>query len=308
MNKVDIVMTSYNGEKYISEQINSILNSNYQNFHISIYDDGSTDSTLEIINQYHLNNIDKITIYKNKNNKGVTKNFLEGLSNTNGDYIMFCDQDDYWKEDKIVVTLNKMIELEQRYLNLPIAVFTDVIVVNKELKEIHPSFFKMSNLNPYKTDLASLLMENKLIGCSVMVNKAVRDVIKSNDIPEYAKFHDGWVALIATALGKIGYLNKGTLLYRQHGENIVGNIKFKDYFVNRVKNLKTQKESLLILQKQAEEFCDLYKDKLRKEDYNIILTFSRLNKMNFVLKRYYIIKYKFYKTGFIRNLAVFFLL
>ncbi|HHT98134.1 MAG TPA: glycosyltransferase family 2 protein, partial [Clostridiales bacterium] len=278
MNKVDIVMTSYNGEKYISEQIDSILNSSYQNFHISIYDDGSTDSTLEIITKYHLDNIDKITIYKNKKNKGVTRNFLEGLSNTDSDYIMFCDQDDYWKEDKILITLNEMIKSEQRNPNLPIAVFTDVIVANKDLKEIHPSFFKLSYLNPYKIDLPRLLMENKLIGCSVMVNKRVRDVIKSNSIPRYAKFHDGWVGLIAASMGEIIFLNKGTLLYRQHGGNLVGNIKFKDYFVNRIKDLKAQKESLIILQRQAEEFCVLYKEKLTKENYNIILIFPKLNK------------------------------
>ena len=147
-------------------------------------------------------------------------------------------------------------------------------------------------------------MENKLIGCTVMINSSVRDVLKSSKLPEKARFHDGWIALILSSMGKVGYLEEPTLFYRQHSDNVVGNIGFLSYCKDRITSIKRQKDSLLKSQQQAAEFYILYKDLLDEEESKIIKTYAKLNKLDCISKRVEIFRYGFWKTGFIRNIGV----
>lgn len=309
MNLVDIVMTTYNGEKYISEQIESILASTHEEFRLFIYDDGSKDKTLEILKAYEKNNSDKIKVFQNEVNLGVTTNFLQALCKTTADYIMLCDQDDVWKPNKVEITLLEMKRVEQNTKkNIPIAVFTDTIVVDQQLEMLQPSFFKVSHLDPYKTDLPHLMMENKLIGCTVMINSTLRSFLNDKPLPQKAKFHDWWIALIAASFGKISFLNVSTLLYRQHGNNVVGNTSFLAYVKNRIVSLQDQKKSLMQLQFQAEEFYFFYKDVLNEKNRIIIYSFAHMQYDNFIRRRYKVIHYKFYKTGLVRNIGLMFIL
>ncbi|NLP35105.1 MAG: glycosyltransferase family 2 protein [Clostridiales bacterium] len=305
MSMVSIVMTTYNGEKYIAEQIDSILASSFQDIEINIFDDGSRDGTVSILREYEKRYLNKIHVYQNKENLGVTKNFLQAVGRTRSDYIMFCDQDDYWKPDKIAVTLKRMRHMEAQVgKDVPIAVFTDAKVVDEELNTIDQSFFKSGRLDPTKTDLPHLLMENKLIGCTIMFNSALRKIIEEYEIPENAKFHDWWVGLIAASLGKIGYVNQSTLLYRQHGNNVVGNSSFLTYIKDRVMSLQQQKKSLRILQLQAEEFLSIYGNLLEEDKRSIIRRFADLGKVNFIKRRIYMLRYGYLKSGIIRNIGL----
>jgi len=305
MSMVSIVMTTYNGEQYIAEQIESILASSFQDIEIFIYDDGSKDGTVSILKRYESLYPDKVHAYQNEVNLGVTKNFLQGITRTTSDYIMLCDQDDYWKKDKIEVTLKRMRQMEKQYdKEVPMVVFTDAEVVDAELKTIHESFFRSGHLNPKMTDLPHLLMENKLIGCTVMLNAALRMIIAEHDLPKNAKFHDWWIGLIAASFGRIGYVNQSTLLYRQHGKNVVGNNGFIAYFKDRITSLQKQREALKVLQSQAQEFYSLYGKRLSDHSRDHIQRFARLGKVNFILRRVYLLHYGYLKTGVIRNIGV----
>lgn len=305
MSMVSIVMTTYNGEQYIAEQIESILASSFQDIEIFIYDDGSKDDTVSILKRYESLYPDKVHAYQNEVNLGVTKNFLQAISRTRSDYVMLCDQDDYWKKDKIEVTLKRMRQMEKKYgKELPMVVFTDAEVVDSELKTIDKSFFRSGHLNPRRTDLPHLLMENKLIGCTVMLNSSLRKIIAEHDLPMKAKFHDWWIALIAASFGKIAYVNQSTLLYRQHGNNVVGNSGFLAYIKDRLMSLQKQRESLKVLQSQAEEFYTLYGKELNEDTRSHIQRFARLGKVNFILRRVYILRYGYLKTGIIRNIGI----
>jgi glycosyltransferase involved in cell wall biosynthesis len=302
-------MTTYNGEKYVDEQIRSILNSTYQDFELFIYDDGSTDSTMSILQSYESQYPEKVHAYQNNVNLGVTLNFLHALCKSTTDYIMFCDQDDSWKSNKIATTLKRMRHMEAQIgKDIPLAVFTDAIVVDKELKILNNSFFCSGHLNPKKIDLPHLLMENKLIGCTVMINASLRKVLQSHTMPKEARYHDWWIALIASAFGKIGFVNEGTLLYRQHGGNVVGDTGFFAYFKNRIASLDEQREALRALERQAEEFLILYGDLLTEENRDIIQCFANLNQMNFFHKRKQILRYGYLKTGFVRNIGLMFII
>ncbi|NLL73115.1 MAG: glycosyltransferase family 2 protein [Clostridiales bacterium] len=305
MGMVSIVMATYNGEKYLEEQIESILSSTFQDFEIYIYDDGSKDSTMEILNKYNRQYPDKIKVFQNEKNLGVTRNFLNAVNGTRSDYVMFCDQDDVWKKDKIARTLKRMRQMEVQFeKELPIAVFTDAHVVDGNLGMIHESFFLSGRLNPKLTDLPHLLMENKLIGCTVMINAALRKVLQSSPLPEKARLHDGWIGLIASSLGKVGFIKEATLLYRQHESNVVGNKSFLSYILNRVGNLRKQKRALLELQHQAGEFARLYQDLIDESKLELITRFSKLHQENFVRRRIIIIQNKYLKTGIIRNIGL----
>lgn len=305
MSVVTIVMTTYNGEKYVGEQIDSILSSTYKDIMLQVYDDVSTDSTMDILKKYADTYPDIIHVYQNKTNLGVTRNFLNAISRTTSDYIMLCDQDDVWMPNKIPDTLSRVRHMEAQIgQNIPIAVFTDAVITDGDMKILQDSFFRSGKLNPCKTDLPHLLMENKLIGCTVMINSPLRKIIQSYSLPRQARFHDWWIALIAVSFGRIGFIAEPTMYYRQHGKNVVGNQSFLSYFKNRILSLKKQKEALLAIEKQADEFRSIYKDILSEDNSEIINRFADLHKMNFYMRRYYILRYGYKKTGFIRNMGV----
>lgn len=305
MSMVSIVIATYNGEKYVEEQIESILKSTYQDFKIYIYDDGSKDDTINILKRYESQYPEKIHVTQNETNLGVTMNFVKGFCRTTTDYIMFCDQDDVWQPEKIAISLKRLRHMEaQTGKDMPMAVFTDAVVVDQKLNPIFASFFQSGHLDPKKTDLSHLLMENKLIGCTVMVNGALRKMIQSHRLPKDIRLHDWWIALTAAAFGRISYVNERTLLYRQHGSNVVGNTGFINYVTNRITNLKKQKEAILSLQKQAEEFNQIYGDLLPEEKRDIIQQFADLHKVGFIKRRALILRYGYLKTGILRNIGL----
>jgi glycosyltransferase involved in cell wall biosynthesis len=122
MSTVAIVMTTYNGEKYVEEQIKSILASAYQDFELYIFDDGSSDATISILERYDESYQGKVHMIRNEMNYGVTMNFIQALSKMTTDYIMFCDQDDVWLPNKISITLKRMRHMEgQMSKDSPIA-------------------------------------------------------------------------------------------------------------------------------------------------------------------------------------------
>lgn len=308
MDNVSIVMTTYNGEKYLEEQINSILSSTYKDFELYIVDDGSQDNTMEILNRYKDKYPDKLHISRNETNLGVTLNFLNAISKTTSEYIMLCDQDDVWRPDKIARTLRRVKQMEVQFeKELPIAVFTDAYVVDEDLNIVHESFFRSGRLNPRLIDLPHMLMENKLIGCTVMINQGVRRILQSSSLPKRARFHDGWLGLIAASTGKIGFIKEPTMLYRQHGTNVVGNRSFISYILNRISNVRKQKRALSELYIQAEEFALLYHNFIDNRRLEIINRFSRLSKQNFIRRRITLIRYKYLKSGIIRNIGLMFI-
>lgn len=302
---ISIVMSTYNGERYLREQVESILLSTVKDIELLICDDGSKDGTMEMLKTYEEAYPQLIHIHKNEKNVGYTLNFLRGALRAKGDYIMFCDQDDVWKAEKVEKTLDKMKQLEKSSgKDAPLAIFTDALVVDEQLNPIHKSFFASSKLNPRKTDLAHILMENKLIGCTVMFNRALCNVLKEASLPSQARYHDWWVALIASTMGKIDFFPDTTLLYRQHGRNVVGNQSFTSYVKNRIANLDRQKEALAALQKQAQEFLSLYHDLIPTEQYRLIHRFAHLGQQSFIRKRFSLIRYGYLKSGLIRNLGL----
>ena len=152
MSTVAIVMATYNGEKYIKLKLIRFSASSYQDFELFIYDDGSKDNTIiHYLRNYEQEQPMKIHVFQNEVNLGVNINFFNGFARTTMDYVMFCDQDDVWKPNKIAVTLKRMRNMEaQMGKEIPLVVFTDASIVDQDLNELHSSFFCSNHLNPKK--------------------------------------------------------------------------------------------------------------------------------------------------------------
>lgn len=312
---VRIIMATYNGEKYVREQIESILANTYTAWKMTICDDCSTDGTVSILKEYEEKYKDKIEVKCNNKNIGVVKNFLTAIKECDDDYIMLCDQDDVWRDTKIENAVRRMLseELngEERIFNqkrkpaaecIPVVYFSDATVVDEELNTINSSFHKSSNLDITKLDLSHMLMENKVIGCTMMFNKAVKN--KITKLPNDIKMHDWWIALIGAAFGKIVYSKRKTVLYRQHNENVIGVEEFSKYAKEAAATLESKKVNIIENEKQALAFLELYKNELSEENKEILETFAYLEQNNWITKRTKMIKYGFLKSGFARNLGL----
>lgn len=231
--KIAILLATYNSEHYIRELLDSLLAQTFQDFVIYVHDDGSIDETLTIIKDYKKRNPEKFNLLEYSSTGSSKANFLSMLKYVEEPYVMFCDHDDVWLKDKIEVSMEKMIEAENENNSVPVLIFSDLTVVDNELREISPSFMKYTGLNPKKTQLNNLLVENVVAGCTIMMNSSLTHAVLELQNYNNILMHDLWCALVASAIGKIEYINRSLILYRQHGDNVKG-ADAKPSFVKRV--------------------------------------------------------------------------
>lgn len=307
MNDIDILMAAYNSEKYIAEQIDSILNQTYTSYHLYIYDDLSTDNTLDILSKYKLQHNNKISYIQNKERLGILKNFSKMMENSKADYIMFSDHDDVWFNNKIEISYNKMKALEKIYSkDTPLLVFTDKIVTDSSLNVINHSHNKSERLNAAHTSLNRLLMSNVVSGCTVMINKPLKKIC--GHINENAIMHDYWLALTAASFGHIGFINQPTMYYRQHNNNSFGakSYSFK-MILNKLKSgRQNMQQAVLKNILQAESFYNQYEHLFSNENKKILKEFISLKEKKHLSFINTVIKNGFYKSGFIRNAGLIF--
>ncbi len=301
---IDILLASYNGERYIAEQIESIINQTYKDWFLYIKDDCSTDNTLSIILDYEKKYKDKIKVILSDEPSGSAKNnFFSMLKYATNEYIMTCDQDDIWLPDKVEITYNKMKEAEGKSKDVPILVHTDLKVVDENLNIISKSLLKMQKLDSSRDKINNLLVQNIVTGCTIMVNRILLNYIKNQ--PKQAVMHDWWMALIAACLGKIEFINEPTVLYRQHVKNEVGakDVKSFNYILNRLNNLDVVKSSLNDTYLQASELIMLIGESIKEEDKYIIRLYSQLPRYGKLKKLNILLKYNLLKNNFCRKLG-----
>ena len=157
-----------------------------------------------------------------------------------------------------------------------------------------------------KVDLSSLLMENKCIGCSVMINRALADKLVT--IPVGIRYHDWWLALIAAAFGKVVFLDEMTLLYRQHEDNQVGGKSFLSYVTDRLSGFTSQRNALEDTYRQGELFYAVYGKELSGDKARAAGAFAMMRDGDFISKRMSALRYGFTKSGFVRNAGLFILM
>lgn len=219
---ISICMSTYNGARYIHQQIDSLLSQGYQDWKLFIRDDGSSDNTMNIVKGYVLKYPDKINLINDTLGQlGTSLSFGKILEAVDSDYYMFCDQDDVWLEQKIQVSLDLMKTTENGYPDKPILVHTDLRIVNAELKTISKSMWKYQGISPdVGNDADKVVFQNVATGCTVIINRKAKEV--SLPVPKEAVMHDWWIAINVAKHGKIVYVPDQLVLYRQHPNNLVG--------------------------------------------------------------------------------------
>jgi len=233
-------MAAYNGEKYIKQQLDSILCQLDRDDEIVISDDNSTDRTVEIIKSY----ADTRIRILNANFRNFSKNFENALKNAQGDYIFLSDQDDVWLPDKY----KRCLEILQKYD----LVVTDSILVDEDLKEIEPSFFDCFSSG--KGIIKNIYRGRYFGSCMAFRKNALK---YSLPLPQpKAIAHDLWIGLVAEITGKVLFLKEPYLLYRRH-ENAISQLK------NSKRSLYVKVHGRLILLKEIILFYLKYKLKLK---------------------------------------------
>lgn len=223
--EIAVLLATYNGEEYISEQLDSLLAQTYQNFVCYIHDDGSTDGTPSIIKEYTKKHPDKFIGLTYEKSGGAKNNFfslMRKMEKREHLYYMFSDQDDVWMPEKIQILADEIKRISKDNPHRPSLVFSDLCVTDNQLKIKYDSFLRASGKNGTRTDFNFLLAENVVAGCSCIFNRALLNLAVVPVDLQNVYMHDWWIALIASAYGNIKYIDRPTVYYRQHDDNSVG--------------------------------------------------------------------------------------
>lgn len=300
---ISILLASYNGERFIKEQIESLLGQTNQEFRLFICDDKSSDNTFEIISSYAVKYPDKIFIKQNSKNTGGAKyNFINMMIEYKDDHVMLCDQDDIWLPDKIETTLKKIYEMEAVYgKSTPLLVHSDLTVVDEELRVISDSFMKTIMADYSKTSLNSLITQNTLTGCTAMYNRALAELITAK--PEYMIMHDWWLMLTAAAFGQIGTVNEPVILYRQHGNNEVGAKKVNtlSHMIQKIVYHREMSDAIKQTYAQADSFLKAFGAKLTESQRELLENYAALSEQPRLKRLITMFRYKTFKHGFLRK-------
>lgn len=263
---VEILMATWNGQEFIDEQLSSLFAQTFQDFQLIVRDDGSSDSTLDIVEQYRNRYSDRVVIRKNPSRQGPCRTFSLLVEESGSPYIAFCDQDDVWRPDKLELSVSAMKAVEAEHgSGTPVLVFSDLTIVDNNLRVMAPSLWKLGHINPDRASLGAMLVQNLVSGCTALANRSL--ILKASPIPKGATMHDTWLGLTAVVFGVLQPLHETTVQYRQHGENTVGaGHGWKSgNLLKRLHHDKPFKERIEASRKQAETFVDRYSDQLNDQ-------------------------------------------
>ncbi|MFS5149853.1 glycosyltransferase family 2 protein [Streptococcus agalactiae] len=294
--KVNILMATYNGEKFLAQQIESIQKQTFKEWNLLIRDDGSSDKTCDIIRNFTAKDSRIRFINENEHhNLGVIKSFFTLVNYEVADFYFFSDQDDVWLPEKLSVSLEAA---KHKASDVPLLVYTDLKVVNQELNILQDSMIRAQSHHA-NTTLLPELTENTVTGGTMMINHALAEKwFTPNDI----LMHDWFLALLAASLGEIIYLDLPTQLYRQHDNNVLG-ARTMD---KRFKILRKGPKSIFTRywklihdsQKQASLIVDKYGDIMTANDLELIKCFIKIDKQPFMTRLRWLWKYGYSKNQF----------
>ena len=305
--KIDVLMATYNGEKFIRQQLDSLFRQTIQNFTLIIRDDVSSDNTLQIIESYRQKFPDRILLISDEQkNVGVTQNFNLLLEKSAADYIFFCDQDDVWLPSKIETSLSAIQALETVHTQTPCLVYADMKSIDEQGNIIANSVWQQLNLSPKYFTLNRLLVQNIPHGCTMLINKAMRNLVFP--IPKEAILHDHWIALLAAACAKHASINEPLMLLRNHSSNIsrkkISVTKKIQRFLTNTFSREEYEYIIKIRTRQAKALMTHIGNSITEENKDLLKHFIELEQANSIERKKIFLQYKFFRTTFWHNLKM----
>ena len=282
MEKIDILLATYNGSKYLHEQLDSILNQSYGNINVIIRDDGSSDNTVMIIKEYEQKDSRVRLLNDNLGNLGFVRNFEELMKNSTSEYLMFSDQDDIWYNDKVEISYVRMKEVEYIYgKSCPILVHTNSKIMNYETRTKSLFISDYAKNSSFENSFFNFFVQ----GSTMLINAS----LKREALPfsKEVYLHDRYLHLIAEFIGIRSYVDAPTMDYRQHSNNEIGSrvnvidkIKNKRYF-----NLKDRELLIFLDNTYSTNLDEIKKEKM--DTYKLIVNnnISRFKRLKLCIKK-----------------------
>lgn len=251
-------MSTYNGEKYLREQIESILQQENVDVEILVRDDGSTDSTCEILNEYE--QIGKLKWYSGKNLKSAYSFFDLVINAPYSRYYAFSDQDDVWNRKKLRRALNMLNRIKEK--NIPQLYCSNYQLVNQDMEDLK------DNGHVSTTKFNEAIVSSCCTGCTMVFNDILLGLVKK-ELPQIVVMHDDWIHKVCLALnGKVIYDKTKTIKYRQHSDNVDGGVHtIRDKILQSVKRMKTKE---CVRSKQLGELLRIYGELMSLENKDML--------------------------------------
>ena len=260
MKKIAILMSTYNGEKYLRQQLNSLFAQDQEGISVWVRDDGSTDSTHDILEEFSSKG--KLHWYTGENIRSA-KSFMDLVNHVDGyDYYAFCDQDDVWKPEKIKRAITLISKEEKQHPNLPVFYNSDYQLVDADMNPLPESHHKSN------TTYNAAILSSCATGCTVVFNKSLRKYLVAYT-PAYQAMHDSWACRVCLAVGGIVLFDEDykSLFYRQHGANVLGDHRSLKMRVKLIYNRIISQECSA--SRQAQELLVGYADSMSDENLEI---------------------------------------
>ncbi|MCO5232442.1 MAG: glycosyltransferase family 2 protein [Chitinophagales bacterium] len=304
---VDILLASYNGEKYLDEQLESIFNQDFHDFRVLIRDDGSTDETLNILAKWKGLYPQKIELVEDgKQNLGATQNFNRLMEISTAPYVCFSDQDDKWMPEKVRKQLAFIQSIEEKHPEKGVMIFNDLIICDESMNILSPSLIEKDRLDTRAIKTHRLLIQNVPYGCASFVNRKLLNT--AIPIDSRALLHDHWLALVASLTGCLCYLDDVLVYHRIHDNNASrAGSEHKREISNGLMDKLNNQNFQKYLDKQvlqAEAIQEAFTSILTNEQNAMLEDFIRLKLTRGMKRKWIIIKNKFFKNSLLNTIKL----
>lgn len=300
---VDLLLATYNGGRFLTEQLQSIERQTFPSWRLIARDDGSTDTTRAQLGEFRSKYPAAVQLVEDADVQlGPKENFARLLTRSTADYVLFCDQDDIWQPHKIAA----LLELARAHPcpEVPLLVHSDLEVVDRDLRTIAPSFWRYQFIRPERCQWSRLLVENVVTGCACLFNAALRRA--ALPMPREAMMHDRWVALVAAAAGEIRWLDAPTVRYRQHGANDTGAKRWGvNYWLARSGALvrsPASHQKILSYRQQAGALARHSSAAIPESTRAVLRDFADLDRFGYFRRVGFVRRHGILRTGALRNL------
>ncbi len=315
MSRIDILLATYNGARFLPEQLASLAAQTHSDWRLLVRDDGSSDGSLEVVRDWARGVSQPVEIIEDgRTGLGASLNFAALLESSDAPYFACCDQDDVWLPEKLEVMLAALQAAEARAgADTPLMAYSDLCVVDGELRPIADSFQQFSRrprLQPGR-ELRQVMMHNVVTGCASLGNAALRQM--ALPIPPEASMHDWWLAMVAAGLGELVWVPQATILYRQHGGNTLGAnandplSQLRYVAGNASEALARSRKLLADTQRQAGAFVKRYYEALPDVDQAILRDYARLPEMSAAQRKAFFLRNKMLEDNVLKNMPFFLL-
>lgn len=308
--RIDILLSTYNGSKHLNELLKSIAGQSHENWCLFARDDGSEDQTSSILSAWQAKDPRIHMIQDQIGNIGPVQSFGSLLLHpeSKSPYIAFADQDDVWKPKKLerLLTLMRAIpDHSQAKL-----VHADMTVTDEANKLVAESYWRHQHINPSRSKLPQLLVQNVVSGCALLANRALINL--ALPVPKQAVMHDWWLALVASAFGTISHVKEPLVFYRQHNHNHIGAKSYRSIIFQRLGQAAFQPSELVSIrtsvrawQGQAGVFFHRFSNNIADERALLALqAFMAMGTMTRLAKIKTLARHSLWRNGFARNFAM----